>query len=270
MNTSTSLEQNQDNFSKEQVISSPIELLQKSFKIFKLGFWDLMKMLLVPFLGMVPLVIVLAIFGFFNFILKDSGIANGVVNFILGLLGIASVVVLIYVATVAKIGMYRLINNRMESMATHETKSIKEILMNSRKYFWSYIAVSILVFIFVMLWSILFIIPGIIFAIYYSFSIWSLIIGDNKPSKSIKRSRELVKDYWWAVVGRFLFLGLIYIIFIMITSIPYIFVGDESIAGMIWGGFVNLVVFILSPLALIYNYFIYKDLVKIKGESKNK
>lgn len=256
------------NFSVEQVISSPVDLLKKSIKVYQMGFVDLLKMLLIPLLGMIPMAVVMVLYGGSIFAFKDPGMARLVTTGILAILMMLAFIIMIYVGVTAKIGMYRLIKNRLESVGSVGAKNVKEIFNESKKYFWKFIGVSFLTGLFVILWSFLFIIPGIIFAVYYSFSIWALVCEDYEATAALKRSKELVKGYWWSVVGRFLFFGLVYIAFVLVLSIPYLFMGDTAISEIAWDLIMNIFSFIISPLLFIYNYFIYNDLVKIKGASK--
>lgn len=256
----------ENGFSQEQIITAPFDLLKRSFLVYRMGFWDLLKMLLIPVLGVIPFMVVVVLYGGTIYIFRDFTTARIITLAILGILAILAFVIMIYVGASAKVGMYKLIQNRLEDKDGSNAKSVKEIFNESKTYFWKFIIVSFLVGLFVMLWSFLFIIPGIIFVVYYSFSMWVLICENKESGAVLQRSKELVKNHWWEVAGRFVFLGLVYVVFIIVLSLPFSFVPKDSIAGGIWGSVTNIISFIASPLFLIYNYFIYKDLVAIKGD----
>ena len=125
--------------------------------------------------------------------------------------------------------------------------------------------IGIIVGIFVLLWSLLFIIPGIIFAVYYSFSKYALVFEGYKSRSALKRSKELIKSYWWAVFGRQLFIVLIFTALGLFLSIPELFVEEGSAADIVYQIFSNLMYFIIiAPIALIYSVLIYRDLTEIK------
>jgi len=243
----------------KQKISSVSALLKKAIGIYKQGFKKFFGMIfLAPLIGSLPLIAVLAIFA----ILKFIGFEPLAVQIILGIFGFVGIIIIIYVFTVAKIGIYLLLKSYSQDI------KVKEAFKQARKYFWKYIIVSFATAVFVFLWSLLFIIPGLIFAVYYSFAVWALIFEDYESTSALKRSKELVKGYWWAVVGRSLFIGLLALIFFMVLSIPALFFGEESIYTDIWGFVLQIILLIISPIFIIYNYLVYNDLTNIKKESQ--
>lgn len=163
----------------------------------------------------------------------------------------------IYFAIRAYMGAFLLVK---KNYTGDELKIFKE----TKKYFWSYFWLSILTTVFVLLWALLLIIPGIIFSIFYSFAVYAFFFEGLTGMEAIRRSVNLVKNYWWAVFGRFIVIGIALYIFIMITSIPLYFVDENSSFALIWGAIVQIISFLIGPISLLYFYQIYQDLVKIK------
>ncbi|MEI8361314.1 MAG: hypothetical protein WCG01_04250 [bacterium] len=135
----------------------------------------------------------------------------------------------------------------------------KQLLFEGRPFLGKFIGVSLLYGLIIFAGLLFFIIPGIIFAVQYSFVVL-LVIIENKSTDAFERSKELVRHYWWEVALR--------------LSVPLIFSLTLSIlsdqAGKISGlEPLNMVAFIVSllmgPVFMIYNYAIYQDLVRIKG-----
>jgi len=50
----------------------------------------------------------------------------------------------------------------------------------------------------------LFIIPGIIFGVWYAFAMYEIVLNDKKIKESLHNSKLLVKGRWWSVVWRLL------------------------------------------------------------------
>lgn len=78
-----------------------------------------------------------------------------------------------------------------------ESPDFKE-LFSMTNLFWVYFVITFFIGLFVTLWSLLLIIPGIIAAISYSMAL--LIRLDNKdmkPLECIKKSKELMKGHKW-------------------------------------------------------------------------
>ena len=220
----------------------------------------------ISILGFLPLVIILVIHAIATLIFQNSAniIIVSIINVILGFLRIIAVLASIYIGITAQIGLLILLKNFSAD------QKIKEAFKEGRKYFWSYLAVFIITAIFVILWSILFIIPGIIFGVYYAFSRYALIFEDYKSRSALKRSKELIKNYWWAVFGRQLFIVLPLVGFAMILSIPMLFLEEESLIANTYAVFINLIYFIISPIVIIYSVLIYRGLVEIKKTEAEK
>lgn len=265
------MEQQQTNSQFEQIANEKIteteriapmgDLLKKSFRIFKQGASKFLSMtLLVPLLGMMPLVIVGLLYLLSTYL--GDGPAVLIFQIILGLLAFISILFFLYVLYISTIGMYVLLRDFSPDL------KVKEAFKRARPYFLEFIIVNFFVGILVIFWSLLFIIPGIIVSVYYSFAIWTLIFEDYKGMSALKRSKELVKGHWWSVFSRLLIFGLIHLVIILVLSIPFVFIKEGSVLEFIWNFTTSMLDIIISIVFAIYSYLIYKDLVRIKGESQ--
>ncbi|MEA1963052.1 MAG: hypothetical protein U9M94_02310 [Patescibacteria group bacterium] len=247
----------------KQKISSVGELLKQAIGIYRQGIGKFLGMLLLmPLLGLLPLLGVIVLYGITYFILNSLDISMTIAQIICAVLGFAAILILMYFMIVSRIGIFILLKD-----FTPELK-VKEAFKQAKPYFWKFIIVSFAVSVFIMLWSLLFIIPGIIFAVYYSFAVWSLIVEEYESTSALKRSKELVKDYWWAVAGRGLAIGLIFWAIILILLVPLFFINEISFFSNIWSFVVQIIQIIISPIFIVYNYLIFRDLVNIKGKSQ--
>lgn len=139
-----------------------------------------------------------------------------------------------------------------------------DIFRSTYRQFWPYLGLVLLTTVFVLLWSLLLIIPGIIFSILYSLVVYVYFFEGKRGMKAIKRSVRLVKGYWWPVFGRFLFLGIILWLFTVIISTPMYVAAKDSVFYVLWNAIVQIISFLIGPISLLFTYYIYKDLVKIK------
>ena len=80
------------------------------------------------------------------------------------------------------------------------------------------ILVSLLLVVFLIPLFILLIIPGLIFAIYWTFSFNALVIDKTSVRKSLTKSHEVVRGRWWKVFGYVFLLSIIIAIFSGITG----------------------------------------------------
>lgn len=239
-------------------LSPVLDLIKKSLKIYKEGLKNFVGMAFIPALGGLPLVIVGGLFVLSSTYL--DGIAQTTVNLVLGILGIAAFILMAAVYLLAKSGMILLVKN-FESR-----QRVKEALLEGKKYIWPIFIVSLLVVVFVILWGLLFIIPGIIFAVYYSLAVYVLIIENQRGKAALNRSKELIKGYWWAVFGRYVVIGIVMFLVMRVFSIPGYFLEDNSLAEQIWNAVMTIIQLILSPISVIYAFLIFKELVGIKAQ----
>jgi len=167
-------------------------------------------------------------------------------------------VFLVYFLTKASISILLYIKNAYKG----DTKKLYH--SESEKYFWPYLGISLMTFIFVLLWSFLLIIPGIVFSIFYTFALYVFIFEGKRDIEAIRRSKNLVKNYFWPVLLRIALVAIVFIILFSILEIPLSFVSEESVFFSIWNIILQIIALIVSPLSIIYLSKIYKNLVKIK------
>ena len=91
-----------------------------------------------------------------------------------------------------------------------------------------------------------------------------VLVNENlKGTAALKRSKQLVKGYFWPVLGRFLLLALIAIgLSFVITPLSLLFSFSAPLIGNLISSIIYLPVGIFST---IYSYQIYLNLKKIKG-----
>src|SRR3989344_1571562 len=134
--------------------------------------------------------------------------------------------------------------------------SFKKALHNFLSYFW----VTIIVCVLVVLGYILFVIPGIIASVWFSFSFIVFVVEGKRGFDAVKTSRSYVKGYWWPVFGRLLFLLVIAFgigIAVGVSSFVFGFLPLLGKLLVLMCGAAFSVVF--TPLSLIYLYFLDQE-----------
>jgi len=178
-------------------------------------------------------------------------------SLLLMLVSLAGMVMIIYFSIQAYLGIFMCVKKNYQGSAKESFKEAKPWVGS---YFW----LSILTVVLILLWALLLIIPGIIFSIFYSFAVYALVFEGKKGMAAIKRSKELVKNYWWPVAGRLVAFALLIWLFSMILAIPVTMVEKYSLWWHIWNTIFQIISFIIGPIALLFSYKIYQDLVNIK------
>lgn len=115
-----------------------------------------------------------------------------------------------------------------------EPYELKELFAHYNK-FWPIFALSFLTGLFTILWSFLFIIPGIIAAISYSMAMLIMVDGDEDAMSCIKKSKAMMNGYkwdyfkfgfsffWWYLLG-IITLGIAFIYvgpYVMVSEVLY-------------------------------------------------
>lgn len=229
-------------------MSSISVLFQKALEIYKFNFWKFMGLMLLPVLCTFALGAVIGIFGIFGIFSIDS--IGSTLSILMIVIMLLFLIGLIFVSIVAQASMLILVRDSEKNL------SFKELLMEGKKYAVDLFVVKFFVGLLVLLWMLLFIIPGLIMGIYYSLVGWVLIYEGLTGFKAIKRSKELVKDYWWAVFGRLL---AVWGGYYLLTIIPAVL--ELEVLSFL----VSILSFAIAPFFVVYSCFIYWDLVRIKG-----
>ena len=238
------------------------ELVSKSFGIYETLGWKIIGMVILPSLiAAIPLILVVIIYFAIHGMNQEPSIALSTINIVLGFLGILATILVIVVSYLSNIGALILVRENNPKL------KIMEALKMSKKYGWKFLWVAFLATLFIMLGFIFFIIPGIMLTAYLAFVSWTVVNENLGGMKAIKRSKELVKKYWWAVFGRQFAVGfVIWLIFF----IPAMFIEPETASEDMYNVITQIASWALTPFSLAFSYYMYKDLLKIKGAVKSK
>jgi hypothetical protein len=147
------------------------------------------------------------------------------------------------------------INKVIYSEGEGKPNTLKEALSYSLSHFMFYFLISLVVGILVLVGFILLLIPGIYALIVLSLVPVVFVLEDKHSFDAIVRSRELVKGYFWPVLGRMAVLLLIAILISWISDMVQI--NRVQILSLVLN-------FIYGIISVAYVYYIYKDLVAIK------
>lgn len=209
---------------------------------------------LISVLGSMPLIVLTGVLGI------QTGKDNPAFTPATMVALLVAIVLAIVVSVIAMCALYLRIESPVE-------ERVSATFAKARPYFWRYLGVSILTALVVIGFSLLLIIPGIIFAVYYSLVEYPVLFEGSSPHKALGRSRQLVKGYWWAVVGRSVFIGILFVIVAIIFWLAGTVFEDGGRGASIWQLMQNIVFSFFGPLAVIYEYSIYKELKAIKDAS---
>jgi len=236
-------------------------LLSNAFKIYQENFVRVICLIGIALASSVPILFVFGLYFLAGSVLDARSTVLHVVNMSLVVIGFLGMLFLIYMNVVTQASVYVLLKEG------DKYSSVRQLLKEGRTYFWKLLLVNFSVGIFVLLWSLLFVIPGIIMAVFYSMAIYVLVFEGFESTYALKRSRELVRGNWWSLVWRLLLFSVLIWIFFLVLSIPIWFMPEEALLTQVWTWIVNIIGMIITPLGIFFSYQLYRDLRQAKGES---
>ncbi len=240
---------------KKPKITPVLKMIEQAIKLW----WkNLKKIVMVYVWGIVYALIPVAVM-FLLFALNETSLGNswtfkGIAIF----LAFWSFLFMIYFFIRTYISMFLLLKKEFAG-------SERKIFEESKDYFWSYIVLVLLTLILSILWFFALVIPMLIFSVFYCLTAYAFFFEGKRDIDAVLRSYHLVRGYWWAVFGRVLLFGLALWLFIVIISLPMYAVSQTSTFYYIWSTLVQIANMLIGPMAMIFTYHLFKDLVKIKS-----
>ena len=226
------------------------DLLERVFQAYKDKFWTLVGIMLPPFLlGWIGYGIwwFLSLAGVINKISLSLENTSGLILLLfLILFGLIFFVILIIAGIWAQVSLLCAIKEREQDIG------IKEAFRRGWHKIISYYWISILSTFLVLGGFLLFFIPGIILAIWFSLALYILIAEDKRGTNALFRSKQLVSGKWWTVFWRQILISLMVMgVGMIISFIP-------------WGR--NLAGLFTAPFIHIFGFLLYQDLKRFKKD----
>lgn len=247
------------------------ELLKKSWEIYKSGWKKFTGLLILPFLiGLIPLIVIIILWGIASFITSVNAasplsppslgmITGSIVNIILGLLGILAIIFLFIMGIIGFFSQYFLVRDLEKGI------TVKQAFFEGKRHFWSFILIHLLTTLVVFAGMMLFVIPGIVFSIWLSLAPFVFVVEGLRGVAALKRSKQIVRGFWWTVIFRGWFFGIVTSLPVVIVGlIIFLIFGESSAANGISGIIQMLYYIIVIPLSIVYQFFIFKNLQEIK------
>lgn len=180
------------------------DLIKKSIHLYKENlrlFLGYMKILLIPAIILVLSQTAVTVAGGVSLVTKSNFLA-----FLFFIILIASLLVTLLVT----IAFIRVIKKRIDNQ-TPET--IKGELLAARPLLWPSIVASILAGLAVLGGVVLFIIPGIIFSVWFIFVTHAVALDNARGTAALSQSKSIVSGRWFLVLWRLIVPGLAFGIF---------------------------------------------------------
>lgn len=231
-----------------------MELLKESWQVYKNRWKTIVATILAPIgvalLLAIPFLVFLVAMGF-----SLSTKSNN--SFTPMMIGIAVIYIIIFVILMvlfqlwAQVSLLVAIRDRAEKVGT------KAAYGKSKTFILRYFLLGIALCFVIAFGYVLFVIPGIIFGLWFGLSYYVLVTENTGVIESMKKSKEYVKGKLVDIFYRNLLFGLFYIAaYIIFSIVPVVNLFSRLLDA-----------FILAPLALIFMFLIYENLKNLKGKA---
>ncbi|MBI5071575.1 glycerophosphoryl diester phosphodiesterase membrane domain-containing protein [Candidatus Falkowbacteria bacterium] len=168
----------------------------------------------------------------------------------------------------------------ISALSKKESVDLRSIYnLSYSKTFWGVI-VSILVTLAVGFGTLLLIIPGIIFSVWFSFSLYVFVLENKKGTDALARSHQLVKGRFWPVLWRWIAPNFVYGIILLIVILIPIYIIDFAVgqpgasftATPPWWSVLisNIIPVLVTPLLYAVGFILYDALKKEKETTPEK
>jgi hypothetical protein len=202
-------------------------------------------------------------------------------NFVLGLAGVASlyldryatsdafvltnnlIVIAVFVACIiftiwASMAIAKYLGSIIQKKTTI---AYKEAFTSTSHLIWPVVYTSLLVALIVIGGTILLIIPGIIFSIWFSFTFYAVLFEEKRGAAALRSSKELVVGRWWSIFWRLFAPGFFFALVFMILSYSLTYLLDVLLGGftliIVNGVVTSILSAIVSPLTALTTIILY-------------
>ena len=233
----------------------PIQLLKDSWQVFTTHWKQLLIITILPYLSAIPFALIALLVVFLGFYLFS--VQNYIALSVLVIVGILFTI--LYFSVVFTLGTLAVLYRIHERKEQH---SIKELLQKARVNLLAYWWVAFLSNILIIGGLILFVVPGVIFTIWFIFGVYIFIAEKKRGMDAIVHSREYVRGYWWKVLGRLLFISSV----VWVVSIVPVGILQYLEADGLASIFQLVVSFITTPLMMIYFFLMYESIKHVNPD----
>lgn len=253
--------------------SAPIgasELLKQSWTLYRQRFWTFVGILAIPMAFIFILAMLIggsaALVGMFSSsaLVKTTGLVAL----------IAAIVVVVCIAIV--LGIWGQIALLIAIRDNAEAIGIRTAYQRARPFIGGYFWISLIVGLISIGGFLLLIVPGIIFAVWFSFATVIFVVENERGMNALLKSKAYVQGRWGYTFWRQLVVGVIYVIISLLISglVGLLAWLGGSVAGpagqSIMGGLStiiqNVISIFIAPFIPIYIYLLYQNLRSLKGE----
>lgn len=196
-------------------------------------------------------------------VLADFGASysSAAIGVLFVVVGIVAAILNIWIIIALVKGISSKLNKEQE-------QEISQALKKSTSLILPVIGLFIVFSITVGIGTLLLIIPGIIFSVWFSFSYYELVLDGKGIIESFKDSKQLVSGRWWGVFGRLLAPSIVFgVLAVVVQVIVGLALSFNDLVGSVGSSIVSA---FFLPLSFIPVIMLYFDLKRTNNQQDTK
>jgi hypothetical protein len=140
------------------------------------------------------------------------------------------------------------------SIIQNEHRKISSLWGLGLKFWLPYLVLSVMIGLVVSIGLLMFILPGIFFAVRYAFAQFELLFNQQNPPDAIRNSWRLTADYQWLILSGFAMITVLLYGPLLIFSSVF---NELMQSNWVIGSVINLIYAVLTMLYTIFAFRVY-------------
>ena len=227
----------------EASLPGPVELLKSAWEVYKKRFWVLIGIEAILLVFVLLFVVLTLGTSFAAIILHPSSASLSISSLPILLILIA---LFIFVGYLANLAMIFAVKDSKERIG------VKESFNRAWTIFWPFLWVGILFGLTVLGGFMLFVIPGLIFWVWFNFATLVFVVEGSRGEEALLRSKEYIRGRWGGVFWRLLFILIVPIALSLIIKLVTPYTVESFISPIIS--------MLFWPLSIAYVFSLYSAL----------
>jgi hypothetical protein len=133
---------------------------------------------------------------------------------------------------------------------------------------WASIGTGLLAGLIVIGMTLLLIVPGIIWGLYYSFVVFVVALRGLSGKDALDYSKQIVKGQWWRVLGYLLVIELLGVVTCVILAVPFFFTPELRILEIISSTLIDIAGALFLCMTIVF--FLNNDFLKQRRDRLDK
>ncbi|HVZ58155.1 MAG TPA: hypothetical protein VG935_00165 [Patescibacteria group bacterium] len=240
---------------RQESLPGVIDLAKETWVIYKKRFWNIVG---VAFLSILYILGYIFIGGLGGFLLSLLFAAHWNIFAIL----FSSLIALVYLVGFMLLFSWSQASFVVVIRDSKEAIGSRVAFQKARSYALPLLLTSLLSFVIVMGGVLVFVIPGILFGIWFGFAVYAVVCEDKKGLLALHTSREYFRGRFWQILGRQIGIHLPELVLsLILTSLV-----NQHLLPVSLRVLYQIASLVVMPFYMIYTYLLYTKVREVTGK----